>query len=392
MEKSRTILFLTPSVRLLGARQSLFELVRNLKAPWKPVVICPGRGGLEAELGRLGIARGVIAHYAWRKGRYLAARYAQAWRIAGECARHRPALVHCNEFHCLPQALAAARMYRWRTRELPPPAVVHVRLGISNRQILTYKLYKASRIVVVSRAVAALFGAFPELSDRIRIVYNGVDLSRYSPPPPEERARARAALGLRESDVVVGLAGLLSPRKCQHIALEAVRRLSASCPNLVLLFAGEGFQSSMDYAETLRREVAAAELQSRVRFLGFRDAMREVYAAMDVNLLISSEEGFGRTIIEAGAMGIASVGTRVGGIPELIEAERTGALVPPDDVDALCNILILLYNNNNLLRGWGAAAQRHVRERFSIESHVRAMTAVWEEVAGGAAPGPGVRR
>lgn len=380
MKKSKTVLFLTPSVRLLGARQSLLELVGRLEAPWIPHVICSGHGGLEAELGRLGIRRSVIPHYAWRKGRYLVARYAQAWRISGEYARHRPALVHCNEFHCLPQALAAARMYRWRTRELPPPVTVHVRLGIYSRQIINYNLHKASRIVVVSRAVAALFDAFPALADRIRIVYNGVDLSRYSPSPPEERARARAALGLRESDVVVGLAGLLSPRKCQHIALEAVRRLSASCPNLVLLFAGEGFQSSMDYAERLRREASADAMQSRVHFLGFRETMREVYAAMDLNLLISNEEGFGRTIIEAGAMGIASVGTHVGGIPELIETDRTGALIPADNADALCNMLNALYNNTNLLREWGAAAARRVRECFSIEAHVRAMTAVWEEV------------
>lgn len=381
-EKSRHILFMTPSVRLLGARQSLLELVRNLQAPWKPIVICPGRGGLEAELERLGIERSVIAHYAWRKGRYLAARYAQAWRIARECERRRPVVAHCNEFHSLPQAVVAARIYHRRTRRAPLPVLVHVRLGISQRQIINYKLYHASRIIVVSRAVASLFDAVPELADRIRIVYNGVDLARYAPPTPEQRAAARAALGLDQDAVVVGLAGLLSPRKCQHVAVEAMRRLRAQCPKLVLLFAGEGFQSSMDYAETLRREVAAAELSSRVRFLGFREAMREIYAAMDLNLLISAEEGFGRTIIEAGAMGIASVGTRVGGIPELIEAERTGVLIPPNDADALCNILIKIYNNQHLSREWGDAAARHVRGRFSIESHARAVTAVWEEVVG----------
>ncbi len=374
------VLLLTPSVRLLGARRSLLELVENLGSGWDPFVICSGQGGVQTRLADAGIGHAVVPHVAWRKGRYAVSRYVEAWRIAKHLGRFRPGLVHCNEYHSMPQAVAAARLDAWRRRATPPPIVVHVRLGMPESHARKYRLGEAARIVVVSRAVAELFREDPSLRFKVRVVYNGVNLRRFSPAGEEERREAREALGLSQDDFVVGLVGLVGPRKRQHVAVEALGRIRESCPGLHLVFAGEPFGSTRAYADHVKRLVAAKGLEGGVSLVGFREDVRTVYAAMDLNLLISEEEGFGRTIIESGAMEVPSIGTRIGGIPELIAEGKTGALTDLDDAEGLAGWIRLAYENRENWRLMGKRAREWVSERFSIEAHVRGMEGVWREV------------
>jgi len=347
---------------------------------WRPTVVCSGRGGLQERVAALGIPHVVIPHQAWRKGRYMVSRYLQAWRISTTARQTRYSFIHANEFHSLPHALTAARFHAWRTRTFPRPVTAHVRLSITPRQIRTYHLDKAARIIVVSRAVASLFDGYPDLSARVRVVHNGVNLDRFQLPSEADRRRAREALGVRPGEFLAGIVGLISPRKCQHIAIEALSRVRDSCPSVRLVLAGEPFGSSVAYGHTLSQTIEQNHLTDAVRLPGFRDAVQEVYAALDLNLLISSEEGFGRTIVEAGAMQVPSVGTRVGGIPELIEPGKTGELIELNDAEGLARLLKHFATQPEAARRMGEAARGHVLERFSIQAHARAMEDVWGEV------------
>jgi len=329
------------------------------------------------------VAHEVIPHVAWRKGRYAIARYIQVWRLSRVMRAVRPDIVHCNEYHSLPQGLRAAKLASWRGNSNPAPVVVHVRLGMPRKDVCHYGLWHASKIITVSRAVASLFDWAPALRERVRVVYNGVDLSSFHPADSEARQRFRAEFGLEDRHFAIGLAGLLSERKRQHIAIEAMARLRDSRPEARLLLAGEAFGSSEEYAKRLRLMARERNIEDRIVFLGHRDPIQPVYAALDANLLISSEEGFGRTIIESGAMGVPSVGTRIGGIPELIEDGQTGRLMDLDDVEALCGILCDWISGRGRVRAMGDAARALMTARFSIEAHVRAIESVWEEALRG---------
>lgn len=121
----------------------------------------------------------------------------------------------------------------------------------------------------------------------------------------------------------MGLLGLVSERKNQLVAAEAVALTAARGADVRLLLAGDSFKDSTDYGERLRERLAADDLRDRAVWLPFQKDAAALYRSMDINLLISGEEGFGRTIIEAGAAGRPSIGARIGGIPEIIEEGRT---------------------------------------------------------------------
>jgi len=122
-------------------------------------------------------------------------------------------------------------------------------------------------------------------------------------------------------------------------------------------------------------------LAGTVRFLGFRDDVADVLAAMDLLAHTSVEpEPFGRVLIEAMASGVPVVGAHAGAVPEIIQDGITGRLVPPGDPDALAVALIEALRSPKMRQRWRAAAQRDVHERFGVRAHVASVMAVYERV------------
>lgn len=383
------VLFLTPSVRLLGARQSLLALAKALPAGVEAMVAASGEGGLTDELRAIGVPVEVVPHGPWRKvpGR-LRAVFQQVPKLKRIVRRFRPDIVHANEFHSIPQGACLAG------ETVGSRALCgHVRLGISPRQIRNYRLGDCHRIVAVSRACAGLFDG-SGLEDRVRVVHNGVDVSAMA---PESAAQAGAALRAEwgwppGETLVLCLLGLVSERKNQALAVEAVVRANALGAPARLLLAGDAFKSSAGYGEALRARIESPDARDGsgaplARWLPFQREVAPLYGAADINLLVSSEEGFGRTIIEAGAVGRPSVGSSVGGIPELVEQGRTGWIVPEGDAEALAERIAEAWRDRGALAGMGAAARERAVGSFSLEAHAAAMVAVWREAVALARPG-----
>jgi glycosyltransferase involved in cell wall biosynthesis len=183
---------------------------------------------------------------------------------------------------------------------------------------------------------------------------------------------------------VIGQFGLVSPRKRIHLLLNAAALLKEGHLGNVqprLLIVGSPGKSDLEYEQSLRRLVVDKGLQEIARFIPFTPDVADIYRACDVNVLVSNEEGFGRTIIEAGAMGIPSVGARVGGIPEIIEDGETGLLVPEDDDGtALADRLRLLISHPARRAEMGEAARRRVADLFSIEKHAERIMAIYDRL------------
>ncbi|MBX3730392.1 MAG: glycosyltransferase family 4 protein [Candidatus Sumerlaeia bacterium] len=365
------ILFLTPSVRLLGARQSLLALVTHLPSRVEPLVVCPAATGLTEQLQHFAVPVEVIPHGAWRKvtGR-LTAHFRQIPALRRLLRHFRPDLIHCNEYHSVPQAVTAVGDRGGRVG-----VTAHVRLGLPPGHIAKYRLEGCRRIVAVSQACKSLLAGTP-LEARTDVVYNGVDVRNLTGRPADRSLRAQ--FGWADDDLVVGLLGLVSPRKHQLVAAEAVARANARGVPVRLLLAGDAFKSSLDYGHRLRERLAAEDLRGKAQWVPFAADVAPLYSACDANLLISAEEGFGRTIIEAGALGVPSIGTRIGGIPELIREGETGYLVGEGSVEDLSDCLERLWRDRARLTAIGDAARRHVLAHFTIEAHVAAMIDFWQ--------------
>jgi N-acetyl-alpha-D-glucosaminyl L-malate synthase BshA len=178
-------------------------------------------------------------------------------------------------------------------------------------------------------------------------------------PPRRSREEVRRELGLGE-EVVVLHSSNLRPGKRIDLLLEAVARVHPRNAFRLLILAGEPFAP---FAEQVRRLGLTDCVIVREQVTDIEDYLQ----VADVGLFTSETESFCLSILEAMCFGCPSVSTRVGGIPEVVEDNQSGLLVPFGDVAALAGALEGLIDDKTRRGALGRAAQARARERFSAE-------------------------
>lgn len=365
-------------MRLLGARRSLLGLVSTLDpARFRPVVCGQSHGDLEEALAERGIPFEVAKLGWWRKGKYFLWRPFAISRLTALIRRLKADLVHCNEIYPNPYAVrACAHVESDEGRRVP--VVTHMRLSVTARMIRNYDLARADRIIVPSAMAGEDFNIWPDKAERVSVIHNGVDLSEFR--RSRTRGEARRQIGLPAEGVIFAAIGQIGPRKGGDIILKAMRRIAREFPDALLMFVGNPHRGQEEFADSLRREAATSELAGRVHFYPYTQHILPYYEAADVNLLVSREEGFGRTIIEAASLGAPSIGARVGGIPELITDGGTGYLVASEDDRALAEAMGRLIVDPVLRESLGEAAFRNTAQHFSIGSHTQQVMDLYDSL------------
>jgi glycosyltransferase involved in cell wall biosynthesis len=205
-------------------------------------------------------------------------------------------------------------------------------------------------------------------------IYNGVDMGGGR----SHRTVAKPDVGLREGVPVIGtVCRLIEPDKGITVLLQAMAKLTGPPAPLAcqLLIVGEGPARSQlhDLGQRLG-------ILSRVVFTGMRRDIADLLPLLDVFVMPSLSEGFGIAIVEAMAAGRPVVASAVGGIPEIVQHEETGLLVPPGDPVALAAALRDLLTRPDRARALGACGQQRARERFSIEVAVKRHEDLYEKL------------
>lgn len=369
----RTVLFMTPSVRMLGgARHSLLGLVRRLDPErYRAIVCCQTRGQLTEILEREGVECAFVRTGWWRKAKYWPLMPLALWRLRCLVLRRNAALIHCNEIYPNPFACIAGR---WTGR----PVVTHMRLSVTPRMAAKYRLRQAERIIVVSEAAGRDFDHWPDKAGRVETIYNGIDPAAYE--TGRSREALRDALGWPREAFIAAHVATFSHRKRQLVAIEALATLAARSPRVRIAFVGGAAASQAHYEKAMREAIAARGLADKAWLVPFTEDMAAIYGAADLNLLISGDEGFGRTIIEAGAARRPSLGTPVGGIPELIRDGETGWLAPLDDSAALADRLEWLAAHPGEIERSGLAARRWVETRFTLDECARRTQRLYDRI------------
>jgi glycosyltransferase involved in cell wall biosynthesis len=197
------------------------------------------------------------------------------------------------------------------------------------------------------------------------VIYNGVDTDEFRDARPAgEVARQRAALGLRESDYVIGISAVLRPEKNHVQLVEAIAGLRAQGVPARALIVGDGPMRAAIEARARARGV-----EHEVVFCGFQHDVRPYVAACDVMVLCSLTEAFSLAALEAMALGRPVVHAQVGGAAEMILPGRNGYLFPAGDTGALTGKLGLLAERA-VSRSMGANARQVVQARFSEKAMV----------------------
>ncbi|WP_345797680.1 glycosyltransferase family 4 protein [Castellaniella sp. MT123] len=173
-------------------------------------------------------------------------------------------------------------------------------------------------------------------------------------PDPMPAPVLRAELGLGPDAVIVGSVGVLRREKGHEQLIEAMLPLFPRYPHLQLVIVGGGDAA----LEKLRGLAAATGLAARIHLLGARSDVPALLPDFDIFALATHIEASGTAFVEAGAAGLPVVGTRVGGVPEMMREGETGLLVPLFDIPALTSALDDLIADPDLRRRMGQAGRR----------------------------------
>lgn len=230
------------------------------------------------------------------------------------------------------------------------------------------------QLIAVSKAIEHKLRDEERITAPVRLIYNGVDLSRYDRQEP--CCTLPEEYGLEPGSQLVGVVARLEPEKGHPTLLEAWPEVLRSCPHSYLLIVGEGSRR-----EALEAQVRDLRIAHRVVFTGRRDDIPAVTAALDVAVLPSYREAQGLTILEAMALSRPVVASDVGGIPEMITDGVTGLLVPPHDATALASAIIRLLRDHPYADTLGRAGHDLVHDRFCIELMVAAVQTIYDEGA-----------
>jgi glycosyltransferase involved in cell wall biosynthesis len=300
-------------------------------------------------------------------------------RLVALVRRVRPAIVHTHTSKAGFVGRLAARLAR-------APAVIHQPHGH-----IFYGYYGAGRTALyvgLERLAARWTDRIVTLTDRgtdehlargigrraqYRTVPSGVPTAELRARAPG-RAEARRALGLPADAFVVGALGRLVPVKGFDVLVAALPAVAAAVPSARVLLVGDGPERA-----ALQAQAAACGVGQRLHVTGATAEIARALAACDVLAAPSRNEGMGRALVEAMALGVPVVAAAVGGIPAVVGDREGGRLVPAGDDAALAEALVELGVDHGLRAKLAAAAPARA-EAFSAEAAAAAMRAVYHEL------------
>jgi glycosyltransferase involved in cell wall biosynthesis len=381
-------LYVNHTSRVSGGELSLLTLLAGLPEQIEPTVACP-EGELARRLRAMEVdvlpirgTDGSLRLHPMRTPRALAEMGQAAIQVRRAAARTQADVVHANSIRAGVIATGAGLGGG-------PPTVVHVRDCLPDGAVSALTLRAighADALIANSSYTRSTLGS---AASSAAVVHNAVDVSRFD-RFESTKAEARERIGVEKAGPVLAVVAQITPWKGQDDAIRIAGKLLASHPDLKLLLVGSPkFDSAATrydnnaYFESLREQVAEQGIGNSVSFLGERDDIPEVLRAVDLLLVPSWQEPFGRAIIEALASGVPVVATDVGGPPEILcgdGEEAHGIVLPPRQPDAWAEAIDALLADPARLAKMAEGSKGTARGRFGVESHVRAVVDVYENV------------
>lgn len=236
-------------------------------------------------------------------------------------------------------------------------------------------IYKQStRVVVNSKSIRDLLvGREGVLEQKIHVIHNAIDADRFN-----EAIAVQGALSFASEDskLVAVVANMYSPVKGHATLVAAARHVCLHAPQVLFVLIGDGTERPK-----IEQQVKEAGLQKNFLFLGSREDIPQLLAACDLFVLPSESEGMPNALLEAMAAGLPAIATSVGGVPEVIEHNVTGLLVPPCEPAALSKAILALLNNEDLRHRLARAGRERVVRYFSFDRLMSVLNTLYAELS-----------
>jgi glycosyltransferase involved in cell wall biosynthesis len=251
----------------------------------------------------------------------------------------------------------------------------------SKRDLLHRMVYSKLDWMINTTAVSQthMQANLPISPDRHIVIPNPVDLSRFQ-PELYDRELYRNEWGVDEKTVLLGLVGRIDPTKGQKETIAALPAILARNPDLKLVIIGEitvGHKS--DFLQELKSLVKQLGVEQSVIWAGFKSDVPAVLRALDIFIMPSYKESFGKVLIEAMAMKIPVISTNKGGPPEILSQGECGLLVPPCESAPIAEAVLQYLENDQLRRDMIDKGRRKVEDYYSLTSVLERLEKLYYE-------------
>ncbi len=367
--RRHNILFTSLSGQTAGGGQiSLFLLLERLnKKKFTPYLICPSHGDFLEGVNRLGVETSVIDMGSIKNPNFVSTART-VFRLKKFIGQKKIDLIHSDSPR---QTFYAGLAARWTGK----PLVWHVRVGdIENKFYDKFLFSLAARVIAVSDSVKKRLARLVSNTDKLAVIYNGVDLDEFGPHLSGRRVREE--FRLKDDCLLVGTAGQLIPSKGQDIFLRAAAQVLKKFSRAKFMVVGTGSETYRKSLDDLCRDLG---IRDNVIFTGFRKDIPQIMSSFDIVVLSTyHSEGLSRVVLEAMASSKPVIATNIGSNPEAIENGKTGTLIPLGDVDQLADAILELAENENKRKAMGEAGRHRAENLFSLKRNVEQTEELYE--------------
>lgn len=378
----KRILVVDDAAYIGGAEVTLLCLLKNLdKRKFKPIFIVSAQGALWEKLNKMQIETVVVKMCSLERTRsplkLLFYVFYSLWTVASliyHIKKRGVSLIHTNSekahiFGCIAGKLGGIPVIP-HYQDLPQ--------NVKTRRLMSFLMRVAARKVIVnSRAVANIFSKNEKNYGKAVLVYPAVDLDEFNPSVGCNDIKRE--FSLLESYPIIGIIGQILPWKGHREFLKAASMVKDAFPGAKFLIVGEVPLRYRQYKVELLNQMRKLDLSEYVIFTGFRKDIPKIIAGLDILVLTSWEEPFGRVLIEAMAMQKPVIGTNAGGVPEIINDGGNGFLVPPKDPDSLAEAMLKTARNREKARKMGIEGFSTVKREFAFERYVKSFEEIFRE-------------
>jgi glycosyltransferase involved in cell wall biosynthesis len=228
-------------------------------------------------------------------------------------------------------------------------------------------------IAVSEKVRESIIRQIGPVQDKIFTICNAVNLKPFE--GPGDKATLCNQLGLDIHSHLVATIGRLTEQKGHCYLIDAATTVVSTYPDTHFLFVGDG-----ELKDELQQQVQQAGLSANIHFLGIRDDVPHLLAAVDLFVLPSLWEGLSVALLEGMAAGKPMVATAVSGTIQAMTHGKTGLMVPPRDSQALADAILQLLSNPTQAQAMGQAAKQHVAMNFSAQKQADEHLALYRQL------------
>ena len=357
-----------------GTARSLIDTVKFLdRTLFCPICLLPKKSKLSEELKEYGVETFFLEQVTLTKN-MLMPFIINVLKFIKIYKSINADLIHVQQAGYRKSYVLAAKLLRL-------PIIIHLRNPYKKgRKQLTllndFSPFLASKIASNSLNNAFPFSMDKRFKNKTEVIYNGIDFEKF-----EKAKTKREEFTEKNKDMIlIGTVGQVSKRKGIKDFIKMISIIIKKERNIKFIIIGSDAPQEPGYTKKMKKHAISLNVENYLSFTGYRTDIPSLMKTLDIFVLASHSEPFGRVIVEAMAAGTPVVSTKVGGIPEIIKNEDLGLLVKKEDPLALSKAVLKYIYNVQLRIDTGERAKEYAKKYFSVEIMIDSLTKLYVQL------------